>query len=144
MIKKRCLDHNGFNNYRPLSYLCFIAKIQEKLVMSKFLPTRNIYNIFQSAYRPGHSTETALLKVVNDLFLHLSKGSMSVLALHDFSSAFDTIDHSIHIHRIHTDFVFTDAVLQWLSSYLIDRTQYVSLSNQCSVFAPVHSSVSQA
>ena len=48
--------------------------------------------ICQSAYRPGHSTETALLKVVNDLFLSLNKGNISVLALLDFSSAFDTID----------------------------------------------------
>ena len=52
----------------------------------------------QSAYRPGHSNETALLKVVNDLFLSLNKGNISVLALLDFSSAFDTIDHSILVH----------------------------------------------
>ena len=88
----------------------------------------------QSSYRPGHSTETALLKVVNDLFLSLNKGNMSVLALLDFSSAFDTIDHTILVHRLHTDFGFTDTVLQWFSSYLTDRTQYVSLCNHCSDF----------
>ena len=59
----------------------------------------------------------------------------------DFSSAFDTIDHPILVHRLHTDFGFTDAVLQWFSSYLTDRTQYVSLSNHCSAFATVHSGV---
>ena len=48
---------------------------------------------------------------------------MSVLALLDFSSAFDTTDHSIHVHRLHTDFEFTDTVIQWSSSYLSDRTQ---------------------
>ena len=47
------------------------------------------------------------------------------------------------MHRIHTDFGFTDAVLQWFSYYLTDRTHYVSLSNHCSVFAPVHSGVPQ-
>ena len=92
---------------------------------------------------PGHSTETALLKVVNDLFLSLSKGNISVLALLDFSSTFDTIDHPILVHRLHTDFGFTDTVLQWFSSYLTDRTHYVSLSNHCSTFAPVHSGVPQ-
>ena len=61
----------------------------------------------------------------------------------DFSSAFDTIDHSILVHRLHTDFGFTDAVLQWFSSYLTDRTHYVSLPNSCSAFAPVHSGVPQ-
>ena len=77
--------------------------------------------------RPGHSTETALLKVVNDLFLSLNKGNISILALLDFSSAFDTIDHPILVHRLHTDFGFTDTVLQWFSSYLTDHTYYVSI-----------------
>ena len=61
----------------------------------------------------------------------------------DFSSAFDTIDHPILVHRLHTDLGFTDTVLQWFSSYLTDRTHYVSLSNHCSSFAPVHSVVPQ-
>ena len=61
----------------------------------------------------------------------------------DFSSAFDTIDHPILVKRLHTDFGFTDAVHQWFSSYLIDRTHYVSLSNHCSAFTPVHSGVPQ-
>ena len=132
------------NNYRPVSYLCFIAKLLEKLVLShisSYLNSHNLCNTCQSSHRPGHSTETALLKVVNDLFLSLYKGSISVLALLDFSSAFDTSDHSILVHRLHTDFGFTDSVLQWFSSSLTNRTQYVSLSNRCSAFAPVHSGV---
>ena len=143
-LKKRCLDHNDFNNYRPVSSLCFIAKILEKLVLSQvssYINSHNLCNTCQSAYRPGHSTETALPRVVNDLFLSLNKGNISVLALLDLSSAFDTIDHPILVHRLHTDFGFTDAVLQWLSRYLTDRTHYVSLSNNCSAFTPVHSGV---
>ena len=146
ILKKRCLDRNDLNNYRPVSNLCFIAKILEKLVLSQvssYLNSHNLYNTCQSAYRPGHSTETALLKVVNDLILSLNKGNISVLALLDFSSAFDTIDHTILVHRLHTDIGFTDAVLQWFSSYLTDRTHYVSLSNHCSAFAPVDSGVPQ-
>ena len=142
ILKKRCLDHNDLNNYRPVSYLCFIAEILKNLVssqVSSYLNSHNRCNTCQSAYRPGHSTEIALLKVVNDLFLSLSIGNISALALHDLSSAFDTIDHSILVHRLHTDLEFTDAVLQWFSSYLTDRTQYISLSNHCSAFAPVHS-----
>ena len=57
----------------------------------------------------------------------------------DFSSAFDTIDHAILVQGLHTDFGFTDAGLQWFSSYLTDRTHYVSLCNHCTDFAPVHS-----
>ena len=147
ILKKRCLDHNVLNNYRHVSNLCFIAKILEKLVLSQvssYLNSHNLYNTCQSAYRPGHSIETALLKVVNDLFLSLNKVNISVLALLDFSSAFNTIDHTILVHRLHTDFGFTDTALQWFSSYLIDRTHYVSLCNHCSDFAPVHSGVPQS
>ena len=61
----------------------------------------------------------------------------------DFSSKFDTIDHSILVHRLHTDFRFADTVLQWFSSFLSDRRNYVSLSNHCSVFAQLHKDVPQ-
>ena len=61
----------------------------------------------------------------------------------DISSAFDTIDHPILVHRLHADFGFTDIVLQWFSSFLTDRKHYVSLSNHCSAFTPVHSGVPQ-
>ena len=146
ILKKRCLDHNDLNNYRPVSNLCFIAKILEKLVLSHvyaYLNSHSLCNTCQSACRPGHSTETSLLKVVNDLFLSPNKGNISALALLVFSSAIDTIDHPILVHRLHTDFGFTDAVLQWFSSYMSDRTHYVSLSNHCSALAPVHSGVHQ-
>ena len=146
ILKKRCLDHNDMNNCRPVSNLFFIAKILEKLVLSKlssYLNSHNHYNTCQSAYRPGYSTETSLLKVVNDLFLSLNKGNTSVLALLDFSSAFDTIDHPIHVHRLHTNLGFIDAVLQRFSSYQTDRTHYISQSNHCSALAPVHSGVHQ-
>ena len=142
ILKKKCLDHN----YWPVSNLCLIAKILDKLVLSQvssYLNSHNLYNTCQSAYRPGHSTETALLKVVNDLFISLNKGNKAVLALLDFSSAFDKIDHPIFVHHLHTDFGFTDTVLQWFSFYLTDRTHYISLSNHCSAYAPAHSGVPQ-
>ena len=134
------------NNYWPVSNLCFITKILEKLVLSQvsaYLNSQNLYNTCQSAYRPGDSTETALLKVVSDLLLSLSKANISVLALLDFSSAFVRICHPILVHHLHTDFGFTDTVLQFFSSYLTDHTHYVSLSNYCSAFAPVDSGVPQ-
>ena len=59
----------------------------------------------------------------------------------DFSAAFDSIDHPILVHRLHTELGFTDTVLLWFSSYLTDRTHYVSLSNNCSGITPVHSGV---
>ena len=113
--KKTCLDHNDLNNYRPVSNLCFIANILERLVssqVSSYLNSHNLHNTCQSAFRPGRSTETALLKVANDQFLSPIKGNMSVQALLDFSSAFDTTDHYIIVPRHHTVSVFTDSDLQ--------------------------------
>ena len=118
----------------------------EKLVLSQvssYLNSHNLCNTCQSAYRLGHSTETALLNVVSDLFLSFNKGNISVLALLDFSYAVDTIDYPILVHRLHTDLGFTNTVLQWFSSYLTDRTHYVYLSNHCSALALVHSGVPQ-
>ena len=97
----------------------------------------NLYRTFQSAYPPGQSTQTSPLIVVY-VFLSLSNGNLSILALHDFSSAFDTIDYFILVYRLHIDFGFTYSVLQCLSSYLTDLTQYVSLSNHRSAISPVH------
>ena len=111
------------------------------LNVSSYLNSHNVNNTCQSANRPGHSTETALLNVFNDLFLSHNKGNISVLALLDFSSTFDTIDHPIPVHRLQADFGFADAILQWFSSYLTDHTHYVSLSNHCSALAPVQSDV---
>ena len=109
------------------------------------MPSRgnNIINLLFTTHPSIIDKCVSIPGIVNDLFLSLNKGNISVLALLDFSSAFDTINHPILVHRLHTDFGFTDDVLQWFSSYLTDRTHYVSLSNHCSAIAPVHSGVFQ-
>ena len=68
---------------------------------------------------------------------------MSILALLEFSSAFDTIDHSLLVCHFHNDSGFTDTFLQRFSSYLTHCTQHVSLSKHCSAFTPMHSGVPQ-
>ena len=100
------------------------------------------YTVTQTVHRDRHSTQVHA--VSHTLHIQSTMYTMCkhcVLVLLDFSSAFDTIDHPILVHHLHTDLGFTDAVLQWFSSYLTDRTHYVSLSNHCSDFAPVHSGV---
>ena len=59
-----------------------------------------LFSPFQPAYRPGHSTETALLKVINDHLRSLDNGNVSVLTLLDFSDAFDTVDHTILLQHL--------------------------------------------
>ena len=87
-----------------------------------------LYELFspvQSAYRPNHSTETALVKIFNDLLLAPDDGKVSVLTLLDLSAAFDTIDHNILLHRLEHAFGIMGTALSWIRSYLSDRDQTV-------------------
>ena len=70
--KKLSLDRNIFKKYRPVSNLSFISKLIEKVVakqLSEFILHKGLLNVNQSAYKSSHSTETALLKIQNDIAL---------------------------------------------------------------------------
>ena len=132
LLKKPSLDQNALKNYRPVSTLSFISKIYEKVVLSQlidFLNKNNLLSPNQSAYRKGHSTETALVRVVNDILLSLDQGDVSILTLLDLSSAFDTIDQTILLHILQTQFYISGAALSWFESYLISRNQSVMIDN---------------
>ncbi|CAB4034340.1 Hypothetical predicted protein [Paramuricea clavata] len=79
---------------------------------------RVMLNVLQSAYRRYHSTETALLKVLNDILLSMNSQRVTLLVLLDLSSAFDTIDHGILLERLRSKFGIRGTVLSWFSSYL--------------------------
>ena len=89
------------------------------------LESHSLLEPFQSAYRKCHSTETALLRVVNDLLEASDSGHVSILSLLDLSAAFDTIDHDILIKRLHITFGCSGTVLDWFTFYLSFRTQSV-------------------
>ncbi len=102
------LDATSFNNYRPISKLPFISKILEKVLamqLNTVLEAHNICDQFQSGFRKNHSTETALLRVSNDI---LMAAECSLLVLLDLSAAFDTVDHCILINRLYLLWVFLE------------------------------------
>ena len=77
-----------------------------------------LFPLLQPAYRKNHSTETALLKVNNDLFMNVNKGHVSLLVLLDLSAACDTVDHEILIQRLLTEFGIGGVVVSWFVSYV--------------------------
>ena len=116
-----------------MSNLPFVSKVAEKAVIPQLLghcnenaplPTN------QSSYRQYHWTETALLKVHNDILMNMDNQQVTLLVLLDLSAAFDTIDHSIMNHILENDFGVTDKALCWLKSFLTDRKQSVIIDNQ--------------
>ncbi len=105
-----------------------MTKILEKVASSQlysFLEKNYICEDFQSGFRPSHSTETALIRVKNDLLLSSDRGCIYLLVLLDLCAAFDTIDHNILLNRLE-DFVGISGIaLAWFKSYLSDRHEFV-------------------
>ena len=102
ILKKSDLDPSDVKNYRPISNLPFMSKVVEKVVLGQLsvhLSVNDLFPKFQSGFRRGHSTESALLRVMSDIYAAIDTGKVSLLALLDVSAAFDTVDHSILLER---------------------------------------------
>ena len=87
LLKKPHLPPNHLNSYIPISNLAFISKVLEKISSCRFsihLNCNHLSNVFlQSAYKQFYSTETALLKVQNDIALNMRTGKVTALTLLD-------------------------------------------------------------
>ncbi|XP_070800926.1 uncharacterized protein, partial [Pituophis catenifer annectens] len=127
LLKKPSLDPAVLVNYSPVSNLRFVAKAVESVVaqqLPQYLDESAYLDPYQSGFRPGYSTETALVALVDDLWRARDRGCSSVLVLLDLSAAFDTIDHGIMLHRLE-ELGVGGTVLQWFSSFLSDRSQSI-------------------
>lgn len=139
ILKKPGADPNNLNNFRPISNLPYLSKILEKIVASQIhnhLTNNNLYEQFQSGFHPLHSTETALVKITNDLLIAADSGLLTILILLDLTAAFDTISHHILLNRL-LSIGINNTALSWFSSYLSDHTQFVQLKNFHSDTSPV-------
>ena len=140
LLKKPGFDTNDMKNFRPESNLSFISKILEKVVLillKNHLSGNNLLDIFQSAYRQNHSTETvAFLGVLDGLLGSADQRLVSLVALLDLSAAFDTLDYPILLKRLETTFGVRDTVLDWFVSYLSGRFQTVIVNGVVSASRP--------
>lgn len=120
--------------------LPFLSKILEKIVFNQlysFVSQNNILDKFQSGFRVHHCTESALLKVSNDLLLALDSGKSAILMLLDLSSAFDSVDHAALLNCLRDEVGIKGTALDWFSSYLSDRSVKVMIGNSSSPSAPL-------
>ncbi len=134
LLKKPTLNPTLLGNYRPVSLLPFIAKTLERVVFNQataFLTQNNLLDSNQSGFRSGHSTETALLSVVEDLRLARTASKSSLLILLDLSAAFDTVNHQILLSTLFRKGI-SGTALQWFDSYPSDRFFKVSWRGEVS------------
>ena len=117
-----------FNNYRPVSLLCILAKVFEKIMYNRLIDFLDIYKIIvenQFGFRKMHSSYMALMTMMDKLIQSRESNEYVIGIFLDFSKAFDTVDHTILLSKLHHCGIRGNA-LNWFSSYLSGRKQYVT------------------
>ena len=128
ILKNPTLKKDRMKNYLPVSNLSFLSKVHEKSVMNQlnsYINRSSTSNQYQFANRKLRSTESALLKIHNDIAASGNAGKITTLTLLDISAAFDTIDHSTLLRRLNEWFRALGKALNWFNSYLTGRCQRV-------------------
>jgi Reverse transcriptase (RNA-dependent DNA polymerase) len=126
ILKKPGLDAKDVGSYRPIANLSVLFKVIERVaacLLTDYIKEAGLLITLQSCFRPLHSTETAVLKVLSDLLQIIDRVDNRVLVLLDVLAAFDTVDHDILLQRLESTFGISGEVLAWLSSYLSGREQ---------------------
>ena len=106
-----------------------LSKLLERLVfrqLMEYMSSADLLPPLQSGFRPRHSTETSVLRVLSDILQAVDCGDSAALILLDLSAAFDTVDHPILLQHLQTTFGVHDVAHRWFQSYLPIRYQYVS------------------
>ena len=138
-------NKDDINNYRPISILPTISKLIEKWVEKQFSQYLNDFNLLhksQSGFRPRHSTESALILMVDSWLKAINEGKIVGCVLVDFRKAFDLVDHEILLRKLKC-YKCNDSCLSWFESYLCNRKQRVSLNNHLSSTSDVMHGVPQ-
>jgi len=110
-------------DYRPVSILCVLAKAFEKIVyeqVNSYVESNKFLSMFQSGFRKGCSTISALLKVTDDIKKAMDNRSVTILALLDLSKAFDCVHHELLILKLRL-LGFSNSACSWFESYLLKR-----------------------
>ena len=132
-------------DFRPISLLTIFSKICEKAVtfqIIRYLEVNNKNDKNQSAYKPRHSTNTALLNITDDLYDAIDDSELTIIVLLDYSKAFDTINHRLLYAKLQ-DLGFDATAISWIASYLTERKQKVKTNTDESGWESVNNGVPQ-
>ncbi len=145
LIKKTQLDSRQLVNYRPISNLPVLSKILGSIftTMSPLREKTVSVRISSEDFRPYHRSETALIRVTNDLLLSSNRGCISLLVLLDLSAVFDTIDHNILLNRLENYVGISGIALASFKSYLSDHHQFAAVNEEVSYRSQVQYGVPQ-
>ena len=121
---------------RIVSHQVFLHKVV-LIKLKKHLSGNNLLEIFQSAYRQNHHTETAVLSVLDGQLGSTDERLVSLVALLDLRAAFDTLDHPIRLKQLEITFGVRGTVLDWFVSYLSGRFQSVIVDGVVSTSRPL-------
>jgi hypothetical protein len=113
-------------NYRPVSLLSTVSKVFERIFYTRllaFLKEQNILYLLQFGFREGHSTQQAIIKLLESVIESLDSGNYSAAIFLDFSKAFDTVNHNILLKKL-DHYGIRGIGNKWVDSYLSDRTQF--------------------
>ena len=117
----------SLSNFRPIALLWFLSKILERLIYNQFndyLESRKLFEPHQSSYRKGHGTQSALIKLADDIRARMNRKLVTMLLLIEFSIAFDSVCHITFLRKQHAA-GFSRSALKWIASYLSGREQAV-------------------
>ena len=124
------MDKENDKNYRPVTNLQFVGKLIERVVNKRLNEHMRKYDLesdFEHGYKEGHSTETLLLKAVDDLLISCDNGLPSIVMLLDLSAAFDTVDQLKLVQILEEEIGIEGTALKWFVSFLTGRTQRVKV-----------------
>ena len=138
-------DCTVLSNYRPISILTFFAKVFEKLLykyLLDFFDDNDIFYQHQFGFREKHSTQQAIISLVEKITGAWESGDMAIGVFLDLKKAFDTVPHDILLKKLYA-YGIRGIALKLMKSYLTDRTQYVIYDGMQSTKLPISCGVPQ-